>query len=107
MVIDATPCPAKYFSLFQRHLEAAFLSRVDQPDRQLMVSRRVDEVVPQHDSADTRMRPEISGGRRPGPLRDLTDASVDETRELAELWAERHHRTRGGRSHHELREQSC
>jgi hypothetical protein len=29
----ATTCPANYWSLFQSHLEAAFLTRVDQPDR--------------------------------------------------------------------------
>src|SRR5215216_536767 len=52
-------------SALQSHLVAAFLTRIDQPDRELPMPRRVDEVLPQHNSADTGMRAEIR--RRIGP----------------------------------------
>src|SRR5690349_8129624 len=113
IVIDVTPphdaaatsCPANYSSLFQSHLEAAFLTRVDQSDRQRSMPWRVDEVMPQHHPTDTGMRAKVRRGVRPGHLCHLIDAPVDETGELAELRTKRHHRARGGRAHDELGEQ--
>src|SRR4029078_6127584 len=57
--------PANSRSLFQSHLVAAFLARIDQPDRQLLVSRGIDRVVPQNNPVDTGVRTQIRGGVRP------------------------------------------
>jgi hypothetical protein len=93
--------------LLKRHLVAALLARVDQPDGQLTMPRGVNEVVPQHYSSDAGMRAKV--GRRVGPrhLRRRADARVDEACELAELRAERDDRPTRRGPHHELREKPC